>query len=329
MSNRNNHTFIALTALWAFVESGLGGMMHALHLPFTGVFLGGFSVLIISLMAHFEPKPYGSIIKATLIVMAVKFSVNPMTSPFAYIAVGFQGLCGALIYGSSIRHPALSMLFAIVAMLESAFQKLLIITLIFGDSWIKALDIYYKSVLKIFGTDTDSPFGLYLLGTYLMIYSVWGIFLGIWAWQIPAQLQRRMHLYMELDSRADAEHIRTTPKRKKKSWLLLLILLLTLLTFLMDSEQPGMASAVLIFRTFAVVTVWILLIMPLWKRLVQRQLEKRSQVEMPQVLAMIPLISAYTQPLMKAVGSQYGGLRKWKEFVLGLMVISLRQDQTP
>ena len=36
----NQKTFIALTALWAFVEAGLGGFLHALHLPFTGIVLG-------------------------------------------------------------------------------------------------------------------------------------------------------------------------------------------------------------------------------------------------------------------------------------------------
>ncbi|MFZ9754542.1 MAG: hypothetical protein ACO3DK_00750 [Bacteroidia bacterium] len=32
-------------AFWAFVESGLGGMMHAFHLPFTGIFIGGAAVV--------------------------------------------------------------------------------------------------------------------------------------------------------------------------------------------------------------------------------------------------------------------------------------------
>ena len=42
-----------LTALWAFAESGLGGMLHALQLPFTGLIVGGLSVIIITLIAKF------------------------------------------------------------------------------------------------------------------------------------------------------------------------------------------------------------------------------------------------------------------------------------
>ena len=57
---KNNNIFIRLTALWALIEAGLGGLLHAFHLPFTGIILGGFAVLIISLLAqHFE-KPFFS-----------------------------------------------------------------------------------------------------------------------------------------------------------------------------------------------------------------------------------------------------------------------------
>ena len=40
-----------LTALWAFTESGLGGIMHALQIPFTGLLVGGMAVIMISLIA--------------------------------------------------------------------------------------------------------------------------------------------------------------------------------------------------------------------------------------------------------------------------------------
>ncbi len=42
-----------LTALWAFSESGLGGILHALQMPFTGLLVGGMAILLISLIAFF------------------------------------------------------------------------------------------------------------------------------------------------------------------------------------------------------------------------------------------------------------------------------------
>ena len=36
-----------LTAVWAFVECGIGGLMHSLKFPFTGLVVGGFAFGIV------------------------------------------------------------------------------------------------------------------------------------------------------------------------------------------------------------------------------------------------------------------------------------------
>lgn len=54
-----------LTALWAFSESGLGGVVHALKIPFTGIMLGGFAVIIITLIAYFSEKSTSIFYKAS------------------------------------------------------------------------------------------------------------------------------------------------------------------------------------------------------------------------------------------------------------------------
>jgi len=69
-----------LIALWALVESGLGGYMHALKIPFTGIVLGGSAVVILSLIAWFSEKPFRTLLRATLLVILVKFTVSPHTS---------------------------------------------------------------------------------------------------------------------------------------------------------------------------------------------------------------------------------------------------------
>jgi hypothetical protein len=67
---------INLIALWAFCESGLGGILHAIKLPFTGFFVGGFACIILMLLAEqFKHKPYQTL-KATILVMSIKFMVS-------------------------------------------------------------------------------------------------------------------------------------------------------------------------------------------------------------------------------------------------------------
>jgi len=43
-----------LTILWALSESALGGLMHALKVPFTGFFVGGFAVLLLILISWYS-----------------------------------------------------------------------------------------------------------------------------------------------------------------------------------------------------------------------------------------------------------------------------------
>src|SRR5438045_6606034 len=84
-----------LTALWAFSESGLGGIMHALQIPFTGLVVGGMSVIMISFIAQISDHQYREILKSAMIVLIIKAMVSPYTPFPAYIAVSFQALSGA------------------------------------------------------------------------------------------------------------------------------------------------------------------------------------------------------------------------------------------
>ena len=45
-----------LTAMWALSEAALGGLLHALKVPFTGLFVGGVSVIFISLIGYFSDR---------------------------------------------------------------------------------------------------------------------------------------------------------------------------------------------------------------------------------------------------------------------------------
>jgi hypothetical protein len=322
---KHNETFIALTALWAFVESGLGGFMHALHLPFTGIFLGGFSVVIISLIAHFEPKPYQKIIKATLIVMAVKASVNPMTPPTAYIAVGFQGLIGALIYSINHRSAFISMLFAILAILESAFQKLLVLTIIFGTAWYKAIDKFFESILKSLSIDSDASYAFSIVLIYLLIYGIWAILLGWWIHKIPQQIESRAHLYRQL---VPITPELNTQKKRKKPLLVIITLLILLMAYFMPDKKGGLVALTLVIRTSAIVLLWILLIAPFWKAYVLKKIQNRKDEETPLVMARMPYLSERIKPLLNEVKLQHKGIRKWREFILGLIVISLHYDSS-
>ena len=59
-----------LIAIWAISESGLGGLLHAAKIPFSGILLGSFAVIIITFIAKSSEERFNSIIKATMLTQS-------------------------------------------------------------------------------------------------------------------------------------------------------------------------------------------------------------------------------------------------------------------
>ena len=113
-------TQLRITALWAFSEAFLGGLLHGFHVPFTGLVLSSFAaVCIASLTINDYAK--GKILKATLLVIIVKAILSPHTPPTAYFAVFLQGFFGELIFSSRLPFKISALLTGIIE--SSPFQK--------------------------------------------------------------------------------------------------------------------------------------------------------------------------------------------------------------
>ena len=94
----NKSALLKLTYFWAFIEAGLGGLLHFLHIPITGFVVGGFAVVLIVLIAKYSNNNSRMIINALGLVLMIKFLLSPYSPYGAYIAVGFQGILAALIF---------------------------------------------------------------------------------------------------------------------------------------------------------------------------------------------------------------------------------------
>src|SRR5829696_7949245 len=89
--------YYRLIVLWVLCEAVLGGLMHAVKIPFTGIIVSSGAVICICLIAFYVPVK-GAILKATIIVAIFKMMLSPHTPPTAYVAVFFQGLMGQLLF---------------------------------------------------------------------------------------------------------------------------------------------------------------------------------------------------------------------------------------
>ena len=179
-SRQNDSVYLRLVALWVLAESFLGGLLHGLKLPVTGLLVGGSAMLCIMPMAWHFPKR-GSVLKAMMLVMLMKFSLSPH-SPFpAYLAVLFQGITGEFLLRGRRFFLLKCLLFGFLGMMESAVQRLLVLVFISGTEIWEALDLWVSKVSSGLG---PARFSQWLALAYLLVHALAGLALGRLGWTL-------------------------------------------------------------------------------------------------------------------------------------------------
>ena len=278
---KNNKSIIdKLTALWALNESGLGGFLHVFNTHFTGLIVGGISILLISLIAFYAENKWQSIIKALLIVLIIKMAVSPY-SPFgAYVAVSFQALFGALLFSNFSWKGVTLMVLGMVTFLESALQKLLILTIVYGTELWEAIDIYGSWVQRKlnFISETSTTFALVIL--YLIVYGVCGILAGLFIKSMINIISNKTEtdFYIEPDDLSSNKKASKVSFKTKVIWVWLITVAVIVFAFtFFGGDLFGWKKGVYIMlRSFLILMLWYLVIGPLLLKLVRKYLNKKE-----------------------------------------------------
>ncbi|HHM23580.1 MAG TPA: hypothetical protein ENJ23_00895 [Bacteroidetes bacterium] len=331
-----------LTALWALSEAGLGGVLHALRWPFTGILVGGFAVILISLIASFAERPGWAILRATIIVLIIKAMVSPHTPIQAYFAVGFQGLAGAGLFTLLPHGGAAEFLLAILAMAEAAFQKLLVLTILYGRTLWHALDLFFdyvsRQVAGLHLTAVVSGSEL-TIASYVGLHLVGGVVIGWAAIRIPRQIGRTLNEAAALPQEVLRLQLPSgsVPKRKRRkrrrvvSFLVLLLLILAAL-ILRNPNARGMSQAAyVVVRAMVVLAVWYLILAPLVIRLFVRFIDRkktRYSGELTAALSVLPSLRR-AAVLLWSESRKIGGLAGARHFVRSLILFALLFEPEP
>ena len=325
-----------LTALWAFTESGLGGVMHALQIPFTGLLVGGMAIIMISMIAEFSEFDYKQILKSAIIVLIVKAMVSPYTPFPAYVAVSFQALLGFGLF-SLLRVNFLTIvLLSTIAMIESAIQKILIQTLLFGESLWKAMDGMVAWLAKQFGSIVLNG-SYWVVGIYLFIYLLGGVFIAWLAYGTIKSFKSENTIFSLDTSSISKNNSQTTASTKKnrykKLWAIISVMLVlsALLFFFADDKKQGWLSVVkTITWTLCAVLAWFIIIGPLFAKVIQRLLQKRQSKYSDEVLKTLSFLPVLKQLAMLAWRKSkfYGGIKRWLFFVAALIHNTLTYSET-
>ena len=212
---------LRIIALWAFSESAFGGILHALTIPFRGLFIASAAVLFISLIALFG-KNNREILKATFIVVLIKAVVSPHSPLTAYLAVSLQGLLGFLFFSTKKFYRLSAFMLGLMVLFLSGIQKIIVLTILFGNTLWESLDIFIKQVsTEVFNIyPPDINYGYLVIAGYVFIHLAAGFFIGLYAGKLPQKINYYKSVIPDSIYQINGEGIPYKEKRKKKRWFL-------------------------------------------------------------------------------------------------------------
>lgn len=278
-------------------EAFLGGVLHALHLPGTGLFVGGAAVLCISLLAHHCPSRK-AILKATILVILVKGILSPHTPPGAYLAVFIQGSLGYLLFQARSYFKLSCLLLGVLTQLQSALQRLVVMLVMFGADLYQVAHGFVNYILKKAGF-AEGDYVLYIVIGYIGLHVLMGIFVGWLAGRLPTMLKKQQHkIDLSAYAYTAAEAVTVLPRKKKRAWKRFLpLLIISVLCILAASVYFDLivynTAYSIVIRAVIIVALWVWVLSPLLRKVMQRwSISKRSALaaEIDQVLQVTPYI---------------------------------------
>jgi hypothetical protein len=320
-----------LTALWAFSESGLGGVLHALQIPFTGLLVGGFAIILITLIAHLSNNSYGELLKSLAVVLLVKAAVSPHTPLPAYLAVSFQAFLGYGLFRVFGVRVYSVMVLSVLAMFESALQKLVVLTVFFGSSFWRAVNELVLAVSKQLWRPVATG-SRWLIATYLAIYVLGGVLVGLTALRMVRDLSVRDEAFsgpLPTPVVSGTRSRRSTGARIRI--LLTVCFLLSLILFLTaaDRKEGFLATARAVTWTVSAILLWFLLLAPLVTKFIRKKLHKREgryRDEVGAVIAFLPVLRQLAVLAWRA-SRRTPGWRRVADFLTLLITWSLTYSE--
>ena len=291
--------YYRLITLWVLCEAILGGMMHAVKIPFTGIVVSSGAVICISLIAYYVPKK-GAILKATIIVAIFKMMLSPHTPPTAYVAVFFQGLMGQILFFNLRYFRVSCILLAVLALVESAIQRIIVLAVLYGNNFWNTVNEFIR---KLTNDSRVTDYSLMVATGYIILHAFIGLLVGVFAGSIVWQSKSWSILHAEylIPYTNENDIIPVKPaatKRKKKVeyffifiWIVLILLFVQSYFHIGVSLLPSLITLQILLRSVLIVLTWYFLISPLLSSLIKKWLahqQIKSKSDINQVVLLLP-----------------------------------------
>lgn len=328
-----------ITAMWALSESTLGGLLHALKLPFRGMIISSAAIILIGMIARFSNKR-GQIIKSTLLVIFIKAAISPHTPVMAYFSVLLQGLLSEIFFFSNKVRLISALLLGISVSLLNGFQRILVLTLIYGNTLWKTIDDLLNYIVKewlLFSISNPIEFSFLIIGIYVGMHLIIGIAAGILAYTVPKSVEERLKeptVFLPLTDLYPVEQNIAKPKKRK--WLkpsatiiIIVSLALVVLSYFYPLSQKIAINDILImiFRSILIMSLWFFILAPRIKNLLQKYFHKRQNKyikDMSLMLTSISTLKGLVAASWKS-SSNFRGIKRLNQFMI-ISLVYLLQD---
>lgn len=294
-----------ITALWAFSESAFGGILHALSFPFRGAMINAAAVLFITLIALFSEKSK-DILKATLIVVLVKAAVSPHSPLTAYLAVSIQGFLGFILFYNKKYFKLSALTLGIITLLYSGIQKIIVLTVLFGNTLWKSINIFIKGVSKEFlqiGINADMNFSLIIVLSYLAIHLIVGILIGLYAGKLPEKIRMYSESLPKIEFNEISDSIPHNDKRKKKRvWIFrptgMAIIIISIVVFLLTFLVPEYSDVkseitIMIVRALVLTFIWYVFLSSFLRKTFRKILNRNQSQHAKEINEMLNLFPQF------------------------------------
>ncbi|AFH49363.1 Hypothetical protein IALB_1655 [Ignavibacterium album JCM 16511] len=328
-SSSKEISLFRITALWAFSESAFGGILHALSLPFRGALINAAAVLFITLIALFSEKSK-EILKATLIVILVKAAVSPHSPITAYLAVSIQGFLGFIVFYNKKLFRLSALLLGVLTLLYSGIQKIIVLTVLFGNTLWKSINIFINGISKEFlqiGIHSDLNYSLILVISYIGIHLLIGIAVGLYAGKLPGKIILYSETLPKINFDDASELIPEKERKKKKHlWIFrptgVIIIILSLVVLLLTFIIPEYSDAryeilIMVVRSLVLTFIWYIFLSSFFRKIFQKFLNKNKSQHAKEVNEMLNLFPQFRKIVSfcwKESQSQKG-LRRLQHFL--------------
>ncbi len=290
--------YYRLIALWVLCEAVLGGILHATHLPFTGILVAGSAVICICLIAYYVPVK-GAILRATIIVAIFKLMLSPHAGPSAYLALLFQGLAGQLVFFNLKFYSISCVLLGMLALVESAVQRIVVLTILYGTEFWKAVDEF---IHKITGDSVLNNYSVMVAVGYIIIHAIAGLLVGSFAASIVWQSQSWSIFHEEYlipEDEFEEKEIRQQRKRRKTKvktiflviWIMLILLFVQSYFKIGAPLMPSQIVIQILLRSVLILLTWYFLLSPVLLYFIKKWLRNKqaqSQSDINEVVMILP-----------------------------------------